>query len=303
LWLSKTSEVPVREQLATQIMLGVVSGDFAPGQKLPSTRELARRLRIHANTVSAAYQQLEDNGWLEARKGSGVYVRDTPADERAGLDHLIAEFFRAARAGGHSATEVRARLRRWLNLQPPDHFLVVEPNPELCALLMAEIRAATGAEALGAGFADAPGKLDGAHAVALYDEADRVRAALPPGAEVLLLRSRSVADEMAGKRRPAPDEIVTVVSRWPDFLRWAHTMLVAAGLSPDALVLRDARRDDWQRGLRASAMVITESLTARQIPPGCDVRVFRLIADASLDELRRFAAELSKSVPPAIAGG
>jgi GntR family transcriptional regulator len=294
LWLSKTSEVPAREQLATQIMLGVVSGDFAPGEKLPSTRELARRLRIHANTVSAAFQDLEERGWLEARRGSGVYVRETPPGHApdAPLDQLIATFFRMARADGHSLTDIRARLRHWLQLQPPDHFLVIEPNPELRALLVAEITAATGATARGASLDDLETHLVGAAPVALYDEAANVRAALPPDKELLLLRSRSVAEEMAGQRRPDADEIVTVVSAWPDFLRWARTMLVAAGLSPDALLLRDAREENWQRGLRASAMVITESLTAGKIPAGCDVRVFRLVADASLEELRQYAAQM-----------
>ena len=46
IWLSKSSEVPLREQLATQIILGIVSNDLKSGQKLPSTRELARRFDL-----------------------------------------------------------------------------------------------------------------------------------------------------------------------------------------------------------------------------------------------------------------
>src|SRR5881275_2855992 len=80
LWLSKQSEVPLREQLARQIMFGVLSDDLKPGQRLPSTRELARRFRIHPNTVSAAYRDLERAGWLEVRKGSGVYARQLGDD-------------------------------------------------------------------------------------------------------------------------------------------------------------------------------------------------------------------------------
>jgi DNA-binding transcriptional regulator YhcF (GntR family) len=51
----------VREQLATQIVLAIVSGELAPGQRLPSTRELARRFRLHPNTLSAGYKQLEES--------------------------------------------------------------------------------------------------------------------------------------------------------------------------------------------------------------------------------------------------
>ena len=56
LWLSKNSEVPIREQLVTQIILGIVSNDLKANERLASTRDLARRYKIHANTVSAALE-------------------------------------------------------------------------------------------------------------------------------------------------------------------------------------------------------------------------------------------------------
>src|SRR5947207_15082293 len=78
LWFSRQSDISIRDQLATQIVLAIVSGELEPGQRLPSTRELARRFRLHPNTVSAGYRQLERGNWLEFRKGSGVYVRARP---------------------------------------------------------------------------------------------------------------------------------------------------------------------------------------------------------------------------------
>ena len=74
-WITKNSEVPVREQLVRQVLLGILSEDFPAGRKLPSVRALARRHGIHSNTVSAAYHDLLQRGWLELRKGSGLYVR------------------------------------------------------------------------------------------------------------------------------------------------------------------------------------------------------------------------------------
>ena len=79
---------------------------------------------------------------------------------------------------------------------------------------------------------------------------------------------------------------MAVVSRWPGFLRWARTMLVAAGLDPEAISARDARSRGWQRGLRSTAFVITDAVTAARLPAGCDARVFRIIADHSITELR-----------------
>jgi DNA-binding transcriptional regulator YhcF (GntR family) len=73
-------EVSIREQLATQVVLAILSSDLAPGQRLPSTRELGRRFHLHPNTVSAGYRQLERDCWVEFRHGSEVYVRHRKPD-------------------------------------------------------------------------------------------------------------------------------------------------------------------------------------------------------------------------------
>src|SRR5271163_758349 len=75
LWFAPSSEVPIYRQLVTQVVLAILSGDLRPGDRLPSTRELARRFGLHPNTISAGYRQLEKEGWTEGRHGSGVYVR------------------------------------------------------------------------------------------------------------------------------------------------------------------------------------------------------------------------------------
>src|SRR5262245_43360994 len=155
LWISKNSEVPVGEQLTTQIMLAVNSGELKPNEKLPSTRELARRFALHSNTVNAAYRALARRGWLHFRKGSGVYVRslaqDAPLDGQLRLDQLISAFIKMARDQGFTLAEIRSRVEGWLEFQPPDHFLVIEPDPELRELLVAEIREATGFPVQGIG--------------------------------------------------------------------------------------------------------------------------------------------------------
>jgi GntR family transcriptional regulator len=297
LWLSKNSEVPLREQLTTQIVLGITSSDLKPGQRLPSTRELARRFGIHSNTVSAAYRDLAERGWVEFRHGSGVYVRpleeDAPLDAGLELDQLIAAFLRMARSRGFSLVEIQARTKHWLKLQPPERLLLIEPDAELRSILVAEIKEATGFPVSGASPEDCAEHqlLAGAAPVAMYGQAEHVRRALPPRTSCLLLHSRSVPESLQGEQPPRPDALLTVVSRWPAFLRWARAILVAAGLDPTALNFRDARRAGWQRGLRSSAFVITDTVTAGQLPAGCDARIFRIISDASLAELRSFVEQ------------
>ena len=59
-----TAAVSLRQELVTQVVLSILSDDLAPGQRLPSTRELARRFHLHPKTVSAAYRQLERERWV-----------------------------------------------------------------------------------------------------------------------------------------------------------------------------------------------------------------------------------------------
>src|SRR6266849_1262835 len=280
LWLSKSSEVPLRDQLAAQVILGIVSDDLKAGQKLPSTRELARRYQIHANTVSAAYRRLAQQGWVEFRKGSGVYVLARTGQQKIEghnpLDQLITVFLRTARDHGHSLPEIQSRLRHWLALQPPDHFLFIEPDEELRRIVVAEIEEATGV------------RVTGAAPVSLYGQAEAARTALRSDADLITIRARSVPESLKGEKHPPPDALIAIVSRWPEFLRWSYMILVAAGLDPDALSFRDARENGWQKGLRSTALVITDSLVARQLPGGLKTRVFRIVSDSSLDDLREF---------------
>jgi GntR family transcriptional regulator len=294
LWLSKNSEVPLREQLVTQIILGIVSNDLKVRQRLPSTRDLARRYDIHANTVSACYRELARRGWVEFRKGSGVYVRgraDENLESGLELDQLIARFFKATREKGFSLADIQTGLQRSFTLQPPDHFLLLEPDLELRAILMAEIKEATGVKVVGAGFDEVEGGavLMGAVPVVLFGQAEAAQALIDPGLDLLVLHSASVAESMRGQTRPPAEALVAVVSRWSEFLRWSLTMLVAAGLDADALTVRDAKQRGWEKGLRSAAFVITDSVMAHKIPSACVVKIFRIIADSSLKEMRDYA--------------
>jgi DNA-binding transcriptional regulator YhcF (GntR family) len=179
LWFARGSEVSIREQLVTQVILGILSDDFAPGHRLPSTRELARRFHLHPNTISAGYRQLERERWVEFRHGSGVYIRErkpelAPSSALA-LDQLISRLFRSARELGTPLSTVRSRLRQWLELQPPDHFLLIEPDEELRRILAAEIQQAVNFAVQDCGLHDCLKTMDGAIPVVLPNRAAAVR--------------------------------------------------------------------------------------------------------------------------------
>jgi DNA-binding transcriptional regulator YhcF (GntR family) len=280
LWLSKNSAASLREQLGTQLTLGVVSGDLKPGEKLPSVRELARRYEIHSNTVSAAYRDVEARGWLEVRKGSGVYVRDVrQIDEKSSLDELVEGFLGETRRRGFSAAEVRTGLARVLGGAPVRRMMLIEPEPELGQILAAELREHVSLPIT-------TEISDGAAAVSLMSRAHL----LPPGVPHHFLRMRSVPEYLQGQIRPAADALIGVASSSPEILRRIRTILAAAGLDPDALAFRDARESGWRRGLNTCQFVITDVVTARRLPPKCSARVFRVVSDASIADLRQFLA-------------
>jgi GntR family transcriptional regulator len=72
------SPIPIRRQLTEQLKHVIESGGLPQKQTLPSIRELAGFLGINANTVARVIEDLKRSGYVEARKGSGVFVASAP---------------------------------------------------------------------------------------------------------------------------------------------------------------------------------------------------------------------------------
>jgi len=67
---------PVYEQIVSGLRALLVAGEFAPGQQLPTVRQLAVDLGVHHNTVAESYRVLAEEGWLDLRRGRGAVVLD-----------------------------------------------------------------------------------------------------------------------------------------------------------------------------------------------------------------------------------
>ncbi|MDP9050815.1 MAG: GntR family transcriptional regulator [Acidobacteriota bacterium] len=298
LWFSHSSEVPIYRQLVTQVVLAVHSGDLRPGDRLPSTRELARRFGLHPNTVSAGYRQLAKEGWTEQRRGSGVTVRshaEPPSTPEQRIDHHIAGFFRAAREMDLPSAAVRARVLEWLAAPEPDHFILIDPDPGLKRILLAELREATGWDVREASLEDCcrPETLNAAIPLCRPSQAKLVREALPKGVELVTLPIRS-PNAWLSPWLPAPKgHLLGVVSHWPDFLDWARTMLIAAGLSSEVLIFRDTTKPNWRRGLEQATALLCDSYTASlpTLPQKPFHIVFPLLADTAAELLRGYSGE------------
>ncbi|MEM9864882.1 MAG: GntR family transcriptional regulator, partial [Myxococcota bacterium] len=67
---------PLFSRLCTAVIDSIEQRRFGPGERLPSSRALARSLGIHRNTVLRAYRELELQGWIETRPAQGTYIAD-----------------------------------------------------------------------------------------------------------------------------------------------------------------------------------------------------------------------------------
>jgi GntR family transcriptional regulator len=72
--IDRASPLPVYVQLAEQIRLLIHRGALAPGDPLPTVRELAVALSLNANTVTRVYRDLQQEGLLRLERGLGTFV-------------------------------------------------------------------------------------------------------------------------------------------------------------------------------------------------------------------------------------
>jgi len=301
LWFIHSGEISLCEQMVTQLRMAVLSGELKAGERLPSVRALARRYGIHHNTVSAAYQKLQQAGWVETRHGSGVYVREAQLSKDRGdgqvvgelsVNRMIAALLAAAREVGMTPEELQRRLKVAVDRSRVKRLVWIEPDAELRAIVLAELQAAVSLPIVLRAMPVAGQGLDLEHALVLVmpSKAAALRALLPEGTAMLVLRIGSAADSLT-RYLPAPKEsLVGIASGWPQFLEVARTMVVSAGVEEEALVVRDTREPGWREGLEATAGVVCDTLTAASVDVGVPVLVFRLVANASIAELKEIEA-------------
>ena len=74
--ISANDGVPIYLQIVNQVKYLVACGRLASGEELPPIRALAEQLLVNPNTIARAYMELEREGIVSKRHGSGTYVSD-----------------------------------------------------------------------------------------------------------------------------------------------------------------------------------------------------------------------------------
>jgi len=293
--LNRKGGVPLHDQLLAQLELQILGGTIAPGQRLPSVRALARRLGLHANTVSSAYRDLERAGHVELRRGAGVYVRaGVPAalDEARGLDEMVRLALSAAFRKGHSGSEIRAAVERWLRAAPPERVVLVDPQRETLDLVAHEIRTALGVPASGCTVEELerdPSLASGALLLALPYHAGKAAKAAPAATLETVHVEASTEEQKIVRSVPA-GATVLVVSASPILLKFAAAFV--NGMRGDEVLVETrllSRRAEWRRLVPVADVVFADALAApavREARPR-RLREVRLLGEKDLARVRK----------------
>ncbi|WP_223067078.1 GntR family transcriptional regulator [Paenibacillus caui] len=95
--INESSAEPLYHQIETQLRSMIVSGQIGEGTLLPSIREFAGSLNCSAITVRRVYQDLENEGLLRTKQGTGTFVAKVEESQRGAFKQtLVMEALEAA---------------------------------------------------------------------------------------------------------------------------------------------------------------------------------------------------------------
>jgi GntR family transcriptional regulator len=231
--LSKQSEVPLREQITEQIVYLIRTCQLRVGTVLPSVRALGRRIGVHHNTVSEAYQELVRLGFLARRPGSRLMVGAslTATSAPSDLDELINETIQRALDMGYGLQTLRLRTRERLLAQLPDHVLVVDQDAGLRDIIMAEVHESSGWLARGCSydeFTAEPGLAIGAQVLVAQHLLDSVKPLVSSTIPAIGVIFSQAADQIDQIRKLTKPSVVALVSVSELLLKAARSLLAPA---------------------------------------------------------------------------
>jgi hypothetical protein len=239
--------------------------------------------------VSSAYHELVERGWLELRRGSGLYVCAAPPPGNSighrvsELDRLLTNLMQAGDLLGFRQDEILDRLERRVKRRSYQRILIAEPDAAMYEILCCEIADRLAVPIGRANESD--GVSEECLVVALPSRVPKMEAWLPPGIGRFPLRLRSVTSAIEGESRPPADVLIAIVSRSSEIRHWTRAMLIAAGLDIETLCDVDSSEPGWVARISSAALIVTDVVSARELPVGVPIRVFRVIADSSVAEL------------------
>lgn len=141
--IERGNHLPIHAQIEEQIKFLILSGELAPGTRLPTTRHLAGFLRINRNTIVKAYQALAQEGLIECQRGRGCVVVERPVAAAPLVSSRLLDIVdRAIEQAGELgvgpddfATVAYARARQRPDVQVRHRLMFVECEATIAATL------------------------------------------------------------------------------------------------------------------------------------------------------------------------
>jgi len=117
-----SSPLPIYRQIIQAIKFEILSERLKSGDQLPPIRELAKILKLNPNTVAKAYYTLEEEGFVQGKRGSGNWVNYKNANidslRRGMIEDEVRSFLERAFSLGASREEIKKIIERYSENEP-----------------------------------------------------------------------------------------------------------------------------------------------------------------------------------------
>lgn len=109
--------IPIYSQIIDEMTMRIASGEYAPGDKLPSVRDLALDAGVNPNTMQRALAELERRGLVYSERTSGRFVTEDESVLESLHEELAAGYFseltEKLRKIGMDDDQIKAAVRKW----------------------------------------------------------------------------------------------------------------------------------------------------------------------------------------------
>jgi GntR family transcriptional regulator len=276
LQINQKSHVPVHLQLKEQIKHLILTGRFEVGSRLPSIRAMAGFLRVNRNTVARVISDLEREGFVESRRGSGVYVVEPPVDEQElKRQEVLDRVMDLAAAHGVPVEELGYALlaRGGVRSKEKTLILFIECTAPELDQFAAELEEQLPVEVEGVLLEDLPARLSGERelpwrlAVTTFFHVHEVQELMQPfGVETVALLAEATLESLRRLTELPPGTSVGVVGNSQTCMENLSLSLEGAGLDHLNLTETYVEREDETRSLLGSVPVIVcSSFTAKRL--------------------------------------
>ena len=122
--VSDLSPEPLHQQITRQVRALILAGELREGEALPSIRALARQQRVSVITVQRAYEDLERESLIQARRGKGFFVTGLSEERKAAmarqrLRQALGGALDSARSEGMTDDDIRGVFEDLVDGAPP----------------------------------------------------------------------------------------------------------------------------------------------------------------------------------------